>query len=199
MRTLRCTLLVLCAALAACSSEPDREWAERTYAARKPAIDSAAATLTAEFAALAPAPSASIPSEPGARAAYAEQLERRKAAFRENVLAALRATPGLLGWNLTYSFPKDESESKIEYSFDGLSRFTPAPKAGTVRAARRDLSVDGRALGWGYFLIPGKGRTTKLGMEAPDYKPGLEVNFTVPQGGAALNAELFFAAPDAEE
>ena len=179
-----------------CRDEPDREWANETYAAHKAKIDAVEAQIKAAYDAFAPLPFEQMPAELEARKPIQEAQQARKAAFDQKALQILQAHDDIVGWELTYSFPKEGEATPIRYSFDQASRFTPSYRVGALRADKRPVKVDGRGLSWGLYQIRGKEKKTSLGMEVPSYHKGIEVDMEIPREGSRLDLSLFLAPKD---
>jgi hypothetical protein len=190
--------MVALAMFTGCSDEPDQEWAEKTYAAEKASIDKVLTSIEADYKKFAPVHYDSLPEDPAARAAEEERIEKARAAFDESALGHLKGYPKLIGWEISYSFPKKD-KTPIPYSFEKASSHVPSYKAGTVRAVRRDLKKDGRQLGWGMYQIKGKETKETLGLKALNYYPGLEVDTSVETEQSQLDIILFIVPEQGEK
>lgn len=193
-----------------CSDEPDREWAEKTYKEYKPKIDEIEQRLDKEYQSFDPPRFEARPTDPEERKSFEAKLTEKRNAFDEAALKIMKEYPSVIGWEMTYSFPeevpKDEDgkskrppKDPIPYSFAKVSDYKPAWKPGTVRASRRDVAFDRRDIGWGMYMVPGKERKSLLGMEANNYFPGLEVDFSIPGEASSLDIVLFIVPNRGDE
>lgn len=186
------TLSVLCAllcTLTACNNEPDREWATETYASEKASIEQVHKELQVAFEAFAPVPYQEHPKDPAARTEFVKAQDARRDVFDAAAVKILGAHDKIIGWEITYSFPKIE-KPPIPYSFEETSRHVPAWKPGTVRAEKRE-AIDGRKVSWGEFFIKGQEKRESLGMDIPNYHWGLEVMLPIAHEKAKLDTSIF--------
>jgi hypothetical protein len=190
--------MVALAMFTGCSDEPDQEWAEKTYADEKASIDKVLGSIEADYKKFAPVHYDDLPEDPAARAAEEARIKKAREDFDKAALGHLQAYPKLIGWEISYSFPKKDKKP-IPYSFDKASSHVPSWKAGTVRAVRRDLKKDGRQLGWGMYQIEGKETKKTLGLKALNYYPGLEVDTSIETDKSQLDIVLFIVPKQDEE
>ena len=195
MRTLCvCALLFV---LSACNNEPDRDWANETYAEQKAVIDEVQRELQQEFDRFAPLPYQEHPTDPAARAEFVKAQDARRDAFDAAATKILKKHDKIIGWEITYSFPQVE-KPPIPYSFEELSRHVPSWKPGTVRAERREKLEGGRKISWGEYLVRGQETREKLGMQVPNYHWGLEVLLPISKEKAELDTAIFIVPKRAD-
>lgn len=195
--TLALFLLAMTSLQLGCSDAPDRDWANTAYDQQKPLIDEIEAGLTKEFKAFAPVPYTEYPKDSAEHEKFTKDLNRRREAFDKAAMSLLEGQEKLIGWEITYAFPESESPP-IPYSFDKTSDHKPAWKPGTVRAAKRPEKKAHRSMSWGEYLIRGKEKTTKMGLETSNYQSGLEVDFDIIHEKARLDVRLFIV-PEIKE
>ena len=191
-------VMVAVAIFTGCSDEPDQAWAEETYAAEKASIDKVLNGIEADYKKFAPLHYDELPEDPAARAAEEKRIKEAREAFDKAALAHLKGYPKLIGWEISYAYPKKD-KPPIPYSPDQASSYVPSYKAGTVRAERRDLKKDGRRLGWGMYQIQGKETKSTLGLKALNYYPGLEVDTAIELEKSQLDIVLFIVPKQEEE
>jgi len=187
--------------LSACG-EPDRAWTLEQYQANETFVDELDKNLGDAFATFAPKSFQDLSKLPDTERAAAERAQdERRAAFDAEALKILEgaAESGLIGWEITYSFPKVE-DPPIPYGFEKISKFVPSYKPGTLRWDKRKESVgeEGkkRRISWGLYQIPGKEMKTSMMQEIPDYHAGFEVHFPIERGDAQLDVSLFITPGD---
>ncbi len=183
---------------AGCNREPDREWANENYAEQKAMIDEVQKELQAEFDKFAPIPYQEHPEDPTQRAEFVKAQDARRDAFDQAATAILKKHDKIIGWEISYSFPKVE-KPPIPYSFEELSRHLPSWKPSMVRAEKREKLEGGRKISWGEFLLKGEETKSSLGMEVPNYHWGLEVLLPIEKDKATLNTSLFIVPKRADE
>lgn len=193
-----CLGLVMIVALSACNNEPDREWANETYAEQKAMIDEVQKELQQEFDRFAPLPHQEHPVDATERAEFVKAENARRDAFDAAATKILKKHDKIIGWEITYAFPQVE-KPPIPYSFEDLSRHVPSWKPGTVRAERREKLEGGRKISWGEYLVRGEETREKLGMEVPNYHWGLEVLLPISKDEATLDTSIFIVPKRADE
>ncbi|MEM1346906.1 MAG: hypothetical protein AAGI01_00010 [Myxococcota bacterium] len=200
-----CMLSIIVAATAllfAACGEPDRAWTLEQYDAHKALVDELDKELGQAFEAFEPKSFGALSKMSDEERAELERAqETRRRAFDAAALKVLEGAKdeGLIGWEITYSFPKVE-DPPSPYGFDALSGHVPSYTPGTLRWDKREEFVgeesQQRRISWGLYQIPGKEMKTSMMQEIPDYHAGFEIHFPVERGDAQLDVSLFIAPKD---
>lgn len=134
--------------------------------------------------------------DPDAIKKQQDAQQARKLVFEEKALAVLKSHPEIIGWEITYAFPKAE-KPVIQYSFEKLAAFRPSYQGAiTFRAGKRDAKGDDKyPLGWGKYQLPNKRSKKSLGMDVALFFKGIEIYSKLNHNKAELTLKLFFVDP----